>query len=117
MIQRPVLTEDDVQRIEQSEGVNLKREGDRFRAREAIAAAVQADIPDNGVINAAFQVELERCVLDCQDRPSDDRSRVVTLTVRLLTPVVAGELALLTGLLIMLMVQMLQTLVAQEMEV
>ena len=32
----------EVQRIEQVEGLNLKREGDRFQAREAIAAVVQA---------------------------------------------------------------------------
>ena len=32
----------EVQRIEQTHGLNLRLEGDRFRAREAIAAAVQA---------------------------------------------------------------------------
>ena len=32
----------DVERIEQAQGLNLRLEGDRFKAREAIAAAVQA---------------------------------------------------------------------------
>jgi 2-methylfumaryl-CoA isomerase len=33
---------DEVQRIEQTQGLNLRLEGDRFKAREAIAQAVQA---------------------------------------------------------------------------
>jgi hypothetical protein len=38
---------------------------------------------DNGIVFEAFQRELERCVTDCADRPADDRSRSVCLTVRL----------------------------------
>jgi 2-methylfumaryl-CoA isomerase len=34
--------QEEVQRIEQAQGLNLRLEGDRFKAREAIAQAVQA---------------------------------------------------------------------------
>lgn len=38
---------------------------------------------DFGKIGAAFQVELERVVKDCMDRPGDDHAREVTIKFRI----------------------------------
>lgn len=38
---------------------------------------------DFGRIGAAFNVELERCVRDCMDRPADNRARSVAISFKL----------------------------------
>lgn len=38
---------------------------------------------DGGRISEAFQHELRRCIADCDDRPGDDKDRVVTLQFKM----------------------------------
>ncbi len=37
---------------------------------------------DDERISIAFNQAVQRCALDCDDRPADDRERIVTLTIK-----------------------------------
>ena len=64
--------------------------------KELNLAALMEDL-HGGRVAAAFQAELRRCANDCDDRPDDDKPRVVTLQLKLWPIMEDGHLESIRG--------------------
>lgn len=62
---------------------NPAKGGKDHRMKPERLALGNLPLLENGLIEQAFNVELRRLVLDCEERPLDDKPRVLVLTVNL----------------------------------
>jgi len=72
--------------------------GDQQHTLHELSFASLKDL-DNGKIPAAFDVHLQKCLLDLQYRPADDKPRTITMTVKIHPEMEEGENGGLAGVL------------------